>query len=160
MLLLVKNALFTVVVPGTVAGLLPYWLFGPYSPLQSSTPALVAGVGLMTAGAALYVACVWPFATVGEGTPAPIDAPIRLVVAGPYRFLRNPMYVAVLSVIFGQSLALSLVALAIYGFGVALVFHLVVIGYEERALERQFGDDYREYCRHVPRWIPRISRES
>lgn len=159
MLLVLKNVLFTLVVPGTVAGLLPYWLFGPYDGLQSSTPAMFAGVGLMATGAALYVACVWSFATIGAGTPAPIDAPVKLIVVGPYRLLRNPMYVAVLSVILGQSLAIGSAALALYGIAVALVFHLVVVAYEELVLERQFGNAYREYCRRVPRWIPRVARQ-
>jgi protein-S-isoprenylcysteine O-methyltransferase Ste14 len=152
---ILKNVLFTVLVPGTVAGWLPYWLFGPYV-LHGDAPSLIAGVVLIAGGAALYVACVWPFASIGEGTPAPIDPPVRLIVVGPYRVVRNPMYVAVLLVIFGQSLILHSGSLALYGVGVASVFHLVVIGYEELVLERQFGDDYRAYRKRVPRWIPRI----
>jgi len=151
-----KNVLFTVLVPGTVAGWLPYWFFGPYTLLDSDAASVIAGSALIAAGVALYIACVWPFATIGEGTPAPFDAPVRLVVVGPYRILRNPMYVAVSSVIFGQSLVLHSGALALYGVGVSLAFHLVVIGYEELALEQEFGDDYRAYRKQVPRWIPRV----
>ena len=153
--LILKNLLFTVLVPGTVAGWLPYWLFGPYSLRHADALSVVVGAVLVAAGAALYVACVWPFATIGGGTPAPFDAPMRLVVAGPYRALRNPMYVAVLLVIFGQSLALHSAAFAFYGVGTAVMFHLFVIGYEEPTLEREFGDDYREYCSQVARWVPR-----
>lgn len=152
-----KNLLFTVLVPGTVAGWLPWWLFGPYT-LHGDVLSLSAGFALIAAGAVLYVACVWPFATIGEATPAPIDPPVRLVVVGPYRYLRNPMYVAVLAVIFGQALVLRSGALAWYGVVVAAMFHLVVIAYEELVLERQFGDDYRAYRQRVPRWIPRITR--
>lgn len=157
MLLLAKNVLFTIVVPGTVAWFLPHWLFGPYS-LARSVPALLTGAALVAAGIALYVACVWPFATVGAGTPAPIDAPVRLVIVGPYRIVRNPMYVAVLSVIAGQAIGFGSVSLARYGLAVALVFHLVVVGYEELALQRQFGTEYREYRKRVPRWFPRLRR--
>ena len=159
-LLALKCVLFTILVPGTVAGLLPYWLFGPFDPQQSGIVAKIAGSAVVLAGATLYVACVWPFARIGRGTPAPIDAPIRLVIIGPYRCIRNPMYVAVLTVIFGQALAIASTALVVYGLGVALMFHVVVIVYEEIALAHQFGEEYRDYCRRVPRWLPRFHGSS
>lgn len=160
MRLFLKNLAFTILVPGTVAGLLPFWLFGPYDPLASGIANLAAGGGLIVAGLALYLACIWPFATIGRGTPAPIDAPVHLVVVGPYRFVRNPMYLAVLSVIFGQALVARSSQLALYGLAVGLLFGLFVVGYEELALRRQFGDEYTEYRQRVPRWIPRPPRKS
>lgn len=110
-------------------------------------------------GLALYLACVLPFATLGRGTPAPVDAPVHLVVVGPYRFVRNPMYLAVLLVIFGQAIIASSAALALYGAAVFMAFVAVVLVYEEPTLRRQFGDQYRAYCARVPRWVPRIPKE-
>lgn len=154
--LFLKNLVFTIVVPGTVAGVLPWALFGPYDTARGGTLGSLAGGSLILAGIALYVVCVASFAGVGGGTPAPIDAPVRLVVAGPYRVVRNPMYIAVLGVIFGQAILAASRGLALYGLGVALVFHGVVIGYEERALERRFGASYRAYRERVRRWVPRL----
>jgi protein-S-isoprenylcysteine O-methyltransferase Ste14 len=106
------------------------------------------------AGAVLALWCVFAFALVGKGTPAPFDPPRKLVVAGPYRFVRNPMYV-------GAALALGAAALfygslALLGFtGLFLVAtHLFVIGYEEPTLRRLFGPEYESYCGRVRRWWP------
>ena len=159
MVLFLKILLFTVAVPGTVAGLLPWWLFGPYDELASHVIAVGAGGILVALGLTLYVACVWPFATFGKGTLAPIDAPIHLIVAGPYRYVRNPMYIAVLSVIFGQAIILLSPGLALYGLAVGMVFSLFVVGYEEVALRNRFGNEYERYYSRVPQWIPRISKD-
>ena len=124
-------------------------------------PWQVAGMLIGAAGAALALSCVLTFALVGKGTPAPFDPPRRLVVRGPYRWVRNPMYV-------GAGLALADAALfyrslALLGYvGVfALATHLFVLAYEEPTLRRTFGKDYEAYCRKTGRWWPRgIKSES
>jgi len=95
---------------------------------------------------------------VGGGTPGPWDAPPRVVAAGPYRWVRNPIYLAALLIVGGQAwLFLSLPLLA-YAGAMAVFFHLFVTSYEEPALRRRFGTTYAEYRRTVPRWIPRPPR--
>lgn len=151
--LLLRNLLFTVLVPGTVAVYLPLLLAGARPP----KPGLPAAL-LLAAGGALYAWCVWDFACFGRGTPAPIDAPRRLVVRGPYRVVRNPMYVAVLVVILGQALLFRSRTILLYGAAIAACFTLFVMGYEEPHLRRRFGADYEDYVAHVGRWLPRWRR--
>ncbi len=116
----------------------------------------IIGMIIGTIGAAIAAWCILTFATSGKGTPAPFDPPRRLVIVGPYRAVRNPMYI-------GAGLAL-LGAAIFYGswplLGYAVVFcfasHLFVLLYEEPALRRTFGEDYEAYCRRVKRWWPRF----
>ena len=156
MVLAIKNLLFTLVVPGTVAVYIPLllvqgrpWVAGPR---------LAIAVAVFALGTAIYVRCVWDFAVFGRGTPAPIDAPKRLIVRGLYRYTRNPMYVGVLTVIVGWALIFQVAALAVYALAVATCFHLFIILYEERRLRRDFGIEYEDYCARVRRWLPRVSR--
>jgi protein-S-isoprenylcysteine O-methyltransferase Ste14 len=109
-------------------------------------------------GAALYLLCLWVFATVGRGTPAPWDAPRRVVAVGPYRWVPNPIYIAALLVVVNEAWLFLSVPLLVYAGTVAILFHLLVIGYEEPTLRRRFGEIYAEYRRTVPRWIPRPRR--
>jgi hypothetical protein len=92
------------------------------------------------------------------GTPAPIDAPKKLVVRGLYRYTRNPIYVGVLAVILGWALLFRAAPLVIYALIVGMCFHLFVVLYEERHLRREFGNEYDEYCARVGRWLPRLRR--
>lgn len=149
-----KNLLFTLVVPGSVAGLLPWAMARGKTP--ASGAGLVLAVFLFALGAALYAWCLWDFAAFGRGTPAPIAAPRRLVVRGLYRLVRNPMYLGVLTVLAGWALLYRSLALALYGLGVAALFNLFVFGYEEPHLRRLFGADYEAYCRRTGRWLPRL----
>ncbi len=120
-------------------------------------PALrIAGGALLIAGLAILLECFGRFAIVGLGTPAPIAPPTRLVVSGYYRHVRNPMYVAILGIVVGQSLLLGSGALLPYALLVWLVFHVWVMVYEEPTLAAQFGASYETYCSHVRRWWPRV----
>jgi protein-S-isoprenylcysteine O-methyltransferase Ste14 len=158
-LLLFKNLLFTVVVPGT---------FGVYIPMAIArgTGARAGGVGLfwllgfglLILGTLIYLICVMEFAVRGRGTPAPIDAPRRLVVSGLYQYVRNPMYVGVLSVVLGWAFLSRSLELLGYAALLALVFHAFIRLYEEPALKRQFGPEYETYLTSVGRWLPRIPR--
>ncbi len=137
-------------VPGSVAVYVPLYLAAPIHALhlQRGLSAL-----LFVAGTAIYLWCLWDFAAFGRGTPAPLDAPRRLVVRGLYRTSRNPMYVGVLTILAGWLVLAPSVHLAIYVAGVGLVFHLVVVLYEEPRLRRQFGGEYRAYQERVGRWL-------
>jgi protein-S-isoprenylcysteine O-methyltransferase Ste14 len=113
-----------------------------------------AGAILGAAGAALALWCILTFAFVGRGTPAPFDPPRRLVVAGPYRFVRNPMYVGAALALAGAALFYRSMPLLAYAAGFLLVMHLFVVVYEEPTLRRMFDPDYAAYCRRVGRWWP------
>lgn len=158
MILALKNLLFTVFVPGTVAGLVP-WL-ATRDEAFTRGPEAVLALLLFAAGGAIYFWCLWDFARFGRGTPAPIDAPRSLVVHGLYRYSRNPMYVGVLTVLLGWvTLSASLVLLA-YTACVALCFQLFIVFYEEPHLKRTFGQPYEEYLDRVGRWLPWPGRAS
>jgi len=153
---LVKTLLFTLVMPGTVGVYLPQALRSDQRALP--LPVHFAGIAVFACGAAIYFWCAWDFAAKGLGTPLPLDAPRVLVVKGLYRFSRNPMYVGVLSVIFGQAIYYGSLLVVAYGFLVLLAFRLFARLYEEPTLKRLFGAQYEEYCRKVPRWIFHQSR--
>lgn len=156
MALLVKNLLFTVLVPGTVAVAVPLTLARGRAP--AAGPGLAGAVALLAIGAALYAWCVWDFATFGRGTPAPIDAPKKLVVRGLYRYTRNPMYVGVLAVILGWAALFRAASVAAYAVAVATCFHLFVVLYEEPHLRAEFGGAYDAYRARVARWLPLPAR--
>ena len=157
MVLLLKNLLFTFLVPGTVAVLVPWRITSPLP--ATSGPALVVALILFGLGGAIYAWCVWDFAAFGGGTPAPIDAPQKLVVRGLYRFARNPMYLGVLSVILAWAVLFQAASLAAYAICVATAFHLFIVLYEEPHLEREFGGEYVSYKSEVGRWLPRPPRK-
>ena len=150
---IVKTLIFTIVVPGTVGVYIPYRLRGP-GPHTIAALGL-AGIAPVAAGVAVYLWCAWDFATLGRGTPLPLDAPKQLVAHGLYRFVRNPMYVGVLLAIFGQALWFGSVATLWYALAIALMFHLMVVFYEEPTLRGKFGESYAAYSKTVPRWIPK-----
>lgn len=161
MLLLLKNILFTVFVPGTVGVYIPLWVVASRAappPLEWNA-AQVAAVLPLLLGTVIYFWCLWHFAVTGRGTPAPIDAPKRLVVQGLYRYVRNPMYVGVLLVIVGWAVFFWSWAILIYGFGVGMLVHLFVVLVEEPLLEQQFGEAYVGYREAVGRWVPRMGHK-
>jgi protein-S-isoprenylcysteine O-methyltransferase Ste14 len=151
-----RTLIFTVFVPGFWTVLVPYWLVGSHRRLELRATA-VAGWLLVIAGVGLYLTCAfWGFALRGEGTPAPIDPPKRLVVEGPYRIVRNPMYWSVATVMMGEALVLRSPALAEVGVVFFACTMLFVMVYEEPILRHKFGAEYEAYCRRVPGWIPRL----
>jgi protein-S-isoprenylcysteine O-methyltransferase Ste14 len=152
---ILKTLLFTIVAPGSVTVLFPYWILGRRPNLVLHALGMF-GIILVAVGAAIYLRCAWEFAYRGLGTPAPIDPPKVLVSRGLHRFVRNPMYVGVLTVVLGEAALFHSRDLLIYGAIVALAFHLFVVLYEEPTLRRQFGEAYEEYCRTVRRWMPRF----
>jgi protein-S-isoprenylcysteine O-methyltransferase Ste14 len=154
MVLFLKNLAFTIVAPGTAAFLIP-WLIVGGRPTELGLMTLVSTL-LFVMGAAIYLWCVWDFATFGRGTPAPIDAPKKLVVSGLYQYSRNPMYVGVLILILAWAASFKAIILLVYMLIVGLAFHTFVILYEEPHLRKLFGESYFNYCARVPRWLPRL----
>lgn len=150
---IIKTLVFTLVLPGTVGLCVPQAL--KHNATKVPLVFEWIGAGLFVCGVAIYFWCAWDFVSKGLGTPLPADAPRVLVVNGLYRFTRNPMYVGVLAVIFGQALYYGSGSVAIYGCIVFAAFHVFVRFYEEPTLRRLFGSQYEEYCRQVPRWILR-----
>ena len=155
MKLFLKVVLFTVVVPGTFAGLLPVLIVGDRGVAGGATPGLACG--LFAFGLVLYLRSAWDFAVFGSGTPAPIDAPKRLVKRGFYRYTRNPMYVAVLTVVIGWATLFGAAVLVGYAIVLFVVFSLFIRLYEEPRLAWEFGEEYATYVSQVGRWLPRRS---
>jgi protein-S-isoprenylcysteine O-methyltransferase Ste14 len=153
----VGSGVFFALAPGVVAGLVPWWLTGweVRSLPGWWLPLRVAGVVLLVAGAAVLVHAFARFAVEGIGTPAPVAPTRELVVGGLYRYVRNPMYLAVVAAIVGQALALGQLVLLPYAGVVAAAFVAFVHWYEEPTLARQFGARYQAYRRAVPGWWPR-----
>jgi protein-S-isoprenylcysteine O-methyltransferase Ste14 len=141
------------VLPGLVAGIVPLLIVVGDTPSAKTAPYAIT---LLSVGCFLLLWCVRDFYVSGKGTLAPWDPPKRLVVVGLYRHVRNPMYLAVLTVIAGWSLLYTSAGVVIYMTLVAVVFHLRVIMYEEPTLHRQFGVEWEDYCASVSRWVPRL----
>ncbi len=153
------SAVFLVLAPGIVAGLAPWWISRRGADTRwLGWPLLGLGAVLIAAGVLVLLDSFVRFALQGLGTPAPVFPTRHLVVTGLYRYVRNPMYVAVFAVILGQSLLLGSVRVLGYAALVGLAFHLFVLAYEEPTLRKKYGDEYKVFCSNVPRWIPRLRR--
>jgi protein-S-isoprenylcysteine O-methyltransferase Ste14 len=150
------SAIFFALAPGTVAGLVPWlltrWRMG--APPAHWLPLRLFGIVLLLAGGVVVVRAFVQFVVEGLGTPAPVAPTTRLVVGGLYRYVRNPMYVAVVAAISGQALLLWRPVLLLYGTLAAIAMVAFVLIYEQPALAHQFGDDYATYRRNVPGWVP------
>ena len=155
---IIRTLIFTVFIPGFWTVLMPYWLLPRPVRADVRGPA-TAGWLLIAVGIALYFACAfWGFALRGKGTPLPMDPPKKLVVVGPYRIVRNPMYWSVAFVMLGEAAVFHSVALLqlVAAFAVGVI--LFVLSVEEPGLKAKFGAEYEQYCLQVPRWLPRIRR--
>jgi protein-S-isoprenylcysteine O-methyltransferase Ste14 len=150
------SAAFLVIAPGAVAGLVPWWLTRWRPGAAYPAAARITGAVLIAAGAAVILAAFAQFAIQGQGTPAPPAPTEHLVVRGLYRYVRNPMYLAVLAVITGQALVLSRPVLLGYAAAVAAAFVAFVVGYEQPTLARRYGAEYQAYRQAVPGWWPRL----
>jgi protein-S-isoprenylcysteine O-methyltransferase Ste14 len=116
----------------------------------------VIGMVIGAAGSAVALWCIFTFASVGRGTPAPFDPPRRLVILGPYRFVRNPMYIGAGLALAGAALFYESLPLLGYVAFFFLATHFFVVWYEEPALRRTFGQEYQAYCDRIRRWWPRV----
>jgi protein-S-isoprenylcysteine O-methyltransferase Ste14 len=152
----IGSAAFFFAAPGVVAGVIPWlithWRWPDAAPLWHA----VLGWLLIAASLAALIECFARFALKGLGTPAPIAPTQTLVVSGLYRFVRNPMYLAVLGLVFGQMFAFQSAALMAYGVTLWLGFTIFILTYEEPHLRERFPDEYAAYFAAVPRWLPRL----
>jgi protein-S-isoprenylcysteine O-methyltransferase Ste14 len=168
-----RNPLFPLVRAATFAAIFMafflYWLpqqiarrAGRVLEFTYSDPAQATGMVLLAVGLGVAAACVFEFAWTGQGTPAPFDAPRRLVTNRFYLYMRNPMYLGALMVLVGQALLYRpfVPGLFVYAAAFGLAAHLFVLLHEEPALRKRFGREYEEYCLQVPRWLPRLWRRA
>jgi protein-S-isoprenylcysteine O-methyltransferase Ste14 len=157
-LAILGSTFFLVLAPGSVAVLVPRWIsrWQIQAPFLGFTPIRLLGVLLIAAGLAALLDSFARFALHGLGTPAPIFPTRHLVVTGLYRYVRNPMYVSVVSLILGQALLLGNLRVLEFGLVIWLAFHVFVVTYEEPTLRSNFGAEYEAFCANVPRWIPRL----
>ena len=153
---MLRSLFFTILLPGTVTVLIPWRIVSREGrlPLRVESPWQYLALVPVAVGTAILARCIWEFASRGRGTLAPIDPPRRLVVTGLYRYVRNPMYVGVLTVLLGEAALFRSVALLEYAAVFFVIANVFVLLYEEPALRRRFGESYEHYCRAVHRWIP------
>jgi len=124
-------------------------IFGPFKFLGSS---------IATIGAVYLLWCVFLFLTIGRGTPVPVKPPQKLVIIGPYKYVRNPIYFSEILVLIGLSIYFGSISLLVLTFLAVVFFHLIVVFFEEKSLERKYGEEFLKYKKEVPRWIPRIKK--
>jgi protein-S-isoprenylcysteine O-methyltransferase Ste14 len=148
--------------PGTVTAYVPYRILAPVDvpDLVSWTLRQYAATSLLTFGVAVLLMSIWSFAIAGRGTLAPFDETKKLVVVGLYRYVRNPMYVAVMLILLAECWFFWSCNLLMYTGFCFVAANLIVVGYEENRLKHKYGGEYRQYCARVGRWIPRIPHES
>jgi len=150
----VGSFVFLFLGPGLVAGLLP-WAFTRWEMRDFPLALRIVGGAFIAAGASVVLHGFWRFVVEGLGTPSPAAPAQRLIVGGAYRWVRNPIYLAVTTMIVGEALLLGQLKLLVYAAGVLILFSAFVRLHEEPTLRRKFGPDYEEYCRTVPGWWPR-----
>jgi protein-S-isoprenylcysteine O-methyltransferase Ste14 len=161
-LTLIRHLLAIAALPFVVAVLIPIWIArtnGVRLALAATTPqaaAQIAGLGLLLVGLALFISSLRRFANDGKGTLAPWDPPRRLVIHGPYRYVRNPMISGVVFVLFGEALMLLSGPHVQWALIFLIINFIYIPLFEERQLKERFGEAYIEYCRHVPRLLPRL----
>ena len=152
-----RSLAWAVLLPGLFAGYLPWRFFGlSHVDLNFGNPFHLLGLLCIGVGAVLLATCIWEFARSGRGTLAPIDPPRELVVRGLYRYVRNPMYLSVTTIVLGEVLLTRSRGLLAYWAIWFAAVNLLVIGYEEPTLRQKFGASYERYSQTVGRWLPRF----
>jgi protein-S-isoprenylcysteine O-methyltransferase Ste14 len=154
--LLLRNLFFTILHPGLVAGLIPFWILGTKANIpvvQSWRFYQSSGTLLFVIGLAVMLNCILSFAVKGRGTLSPADPTKRLVITGLYRFSRNPMYIGVMMILIGEAIFFQSVNLWIYLVVVCIGFNMFILLHEEPRLRRDFGEEYNRYCQKTRRWI-------
>ena len=153
--LLLRNLFFTLLQPGLVAGLIPYYILGGDFGIIEFTGGfqLYAGIAIFLLGLAIMLRCILQFALEGKGTLSPADPTKRLVVLGLYKYSRNPMYLGVMLILIGEAIITSSVNIWIYAVIVFIAFNVFIVVHEEPRLRKDFGGEYLKYCQNVRRWI-------
>lgn len=154
--LFIRNLIFTILQPGIVAGLIPYYIVKRN--LQEMDASLFSlyhytGLAILFIGIIIMLYCIFDFAAKGRGTLSPADKTKQLVISGLYKYSRNPMYIGVLSILLGECIFMQSTRLFIYTLFVFVGFYVFVIFYEEPRLKKDFGKEYEDYKKSVHRWI-------
>lgn len=165
MFMALRHILSILILPFTVTVLVPYWLTGAFAAIDSKWERgsamvfVIEAVGLLIilAGLCLFTWCVALFWRIGKGTLAPWDPTRKLVAAGPYRWVRNPMITGVAAILAGQAVFRGSWILAAWALLFVTINHIHFVFFEEPGLERRFGDSYLEYKKAIPRWLPSLS---
>jgi len=150
-----KSLLYLIVEAGLFALYVPLTFLRRGAHIETGVFSFLA-IPLWLTGSLIVLRCFWHFTFKGRGTPAPIDPPKELVIIGFYRYVRNPIYVGVLSIFLGHFLWFGYWALLSYTIFAFIGVHFFIILYEEPTLKKKFGAEYEEYCKRVPRWIPNL----
>jgi protein-S-isoprenylcysteine O-methyltransferase Ste14 len=156
LMLALRAVLFTVLLPGTTLVWIPRMLAARNASRLELGVFPWVGLPLVAVGAGVLLVCIVDFARKGRGTLAPVDPPRKLVASGPYRHVRNPMYVGAVGLLVGQAMLFESKSVLLYAGFFWLVTHLFVLVYEEPHLKHVFGAGYEEYRAAVPRWLPRL----
>lgn len=154
--LVLRNLFFTILQPGMVAGLIPYWIAG--SPgtgtfKNNLSSFQYIAIFIFAAGIAILFYCISMFAVKGKGTLSPADPTKKLVVSGLYKFSRNPMYIGVMLMLIGEAIFFNSGGLWIYTSIVFIAFNLFIVLHEEPRLKEDFGTEYQQYSKAVRRWV-------
>ncbi len=159
LMIFIKTLAHTLLIPGTVLVFVPYLLVRERGPTLLELDAWqLAGAVWIVIGIVIGSWCTFEFMIRGRGTPNPLDPPKLLVQLGFYRYVRNPGYVSVAFILLGETLFFRSVSVGIYAAVLLIGIHLLVVLYEEPILRQRYHESYDEYCRRVPRWIPRIRK--
>jgi len=154
MSLFLRNLFFTILQPGIVAGLIPYWIGRKNQGwIFNGSVLQYMGVALFIAGLTILIVCIARFGMEGKGTLSPIDPTTKLVVGGLYKLSRNPMYVGVMLILTGESLFVQNRVLWFYALAIFASFHVFIVAHEEPRLRKDFGQEYKDYCARVRRWL-------
>ena len=156
MSLFFRNLVFTILQPGIVAILIPYLLSGKSIKSAFGQHFLThhfLGLTIFAVGLVLMLICIVNFAIRGKGTLSPVDPTKKLVISGPYRFSRNPMYIGVTMMLIGGSIFFRSYVLAVYALLIFIAFYIFIVFFEEPRLQDEFGREYNEYAKKVRRWL-------
>lgn len=160
-MLALKTIFFLIVAPGITLFFIPFKIITSPINIEFEMSAIRFMAPLFWGiGTCISLWCVWDFFSKGKGTPAPIDPPKNLVIVGPYKYIRNPMYVGILLILLGHISWFESFSLIVYFFTLSVLFHSFVIFYEEPRLTKVFGKSYKSYIQQVPRWFPRIKKNA
>ena len=155
--LYLRNLFFTLLQPGLVAGLFPYWILGKPKFQQELTQPFrfhhFAGIAVFVIGLVILLDCIIRFPREGKGTISPADPTKKLVTKGLYKYSRNPMYIGVMLVLMGEAIFFQSGSLWAYLMFVFIFFNLFILAHEEPRLRRVFGEEYEQYCKSVRRWL-------
>lgn len=155
-MLALRSLLYTLLLPGAITVLFPYLILsrtGVRLPEDWGAPQ-VLGISAAVLGLIILLRCIWEFMAIGRGTLAPADPPTELVVRGLYRYVRNPMYLAVFTLLLGEAAFFESLPLLLYGVTWFTIINLIILLHEEPLLRRRFGASYERYTATVRRWMP------